>query len=100
MAAPEVERAYARARELYIQVGDNLQLFSVLFGLWWFYEVRAEVLPARQLAEQLLEIAHRLNDTALLLQAHQAMGQTLFWLGEFASAQAQFEQGIAIYDPP
>jgi len=54
---------------------------------------------AHELAEQLLEIAGRRNDTALLVQAHRAMGQSLFWLGEFASAQAQFERAIALYDP-
>ena len=36
-AAPEVEQAYARARELCQQVGETPQLFPVLRGLWWFY---------------------------------------------------------------
>src|SRR5262249_10254344 len=36
--APEVERVYARARELCRQVEDTSQLLSVLWGLWWFYE--------------------------------------------------------------
>ena len=35
-AAPEVEQAYTRARELCLQVGETPQLFPVLFGLWWF----------------------------------------------------------------
>ena len=35
-AAPEVERAYARARELCQQVGETPQLFPVLRGLWFF----------------------------------------------------------------
>ena len=33
-AAPEVEAAYTRARELCQQVGETPQLFPVLFGLW------------------------------------------------------------------
>jgi predicted ATPase len=99
MAAPEVERTYARARDLCVRVGDTPQLFSVLFGLWWFYELRADMRPAQKTAEQLLEIAHGLKDSGLLLQAHRAMGQTLFWLGEFASAQTQFEQANALYNP-
>src|SRR5713101_7398985 len=32
--APEVERVYARARELYRQVGETPQLFQVLLGLF------------------------------------------------------------------
>jgi len=35
-AAPEVGRAYARARELGQQGGETPQLFPILFGLWAF----------------------------------------------------------------
>ena len=41
-AAPEVEHAYARARELCQQVGETPQLFPVLWGLWLFYHRRGE----------------------------------------------------------
>ena len=41
----------------------------------------------------------RQQDPALLLEAHRALGQTLFCLGELASARAHLEQGIALYDP-
>jgi predicted ATPase len=80
-------------------VGDTPALFPVLWGLWWFYEVRAELQTARELAEQLLSLAQRQHDPSLLLQAHRAMGQTLLWLGELVPAQAYLEQGIALYDP-
>ena len=53
-AAPEVEKAYTRARELCQQVGETPQLFPVLWGLWAFYLVRAELQTARELGEQLL----------------------------------------------
>jgi predicted ATPase len=99
MAAPDVERAYARARELCLQVGDAPQLSSVLFGLWWFYEVRADLRAARELAERLLDMARRRDDPADLVQAHRAMGHTLLWLGEFAPALDHFERAIALYDP-
>jgi len=99
MAAPEVEHTYARARALCQQLGETPQLFSVLWGLWWFYEVRGEVQTARELAEQLFSLAQRSPDPALLLQAHRAMGQTLFWLGELTPARAHLEQVVALYDP-
>jgi predicted ATPase len=98
-AAPEVEKAYARARELCQQVGDTSQLFPVLFGLWWFYFVRAEYKTARKLTEQLLILAQDIRDSALLLEAHLALGLTLVYLGEFVSAQTHLEQGIALYSP-
>jgi predicted ATPase/class 3 adenylate cyclase len=96
---PEAERAYARARELCQHVGETPQLFPVLHGLWWFYFGRAEHQTARELGEQLFRLAQRVQDPALLLQAHRALGISLFYLGELASGHAHFEQGIALYDP-
>jgi predicted ATPase len=97
-AAPEVERAYARAQELCQQVGETPQLFRVLSGLWFFYLARAELQTAHELAEQLLSLAQNVQDPAFLVEAHQALGMTLWHLGEFASAQKHCEQGIALYD--
>jgi len=97
MAAPEVGQAYARARELCVQLEDTSRLTSVLFGLWWFYEVSADLQAAHEVAGQLLDLAQA--DPADRLQAHRAMGHTLFWMGEFAPALAHFEQAIALYDP-
>ena len=88
MAAPEVEKAYARARELCQQVGETPQLFPVLLGLWAFYVVRGELQTARELGEQLLSLAQSVQDPALLLMAHYALGCTLFCLGELTSARA------------
>jgi predicted ATPase len=85
-AAPEVAQAYTRARELCQQVGETLQLFSVLWGLARFYLVRAEPKTARELGEQFFSLAQRLQDPALILEAHRALGQTLFYLGDFALA--------------
>jgi predicted ATPase len=93
-AAPEVERAYARAQELCQQVGETPQLFRVLSGLWFFYLARAELQTAHELAEQLLSLAQSVQDPAFLVEAHRALGMTLWHLGEFASAQKHCEQGI------
>ena len=56
-AAPEVEHAYARARTLCQRVGETPQLFSVLRGLWQFYNGRGEYQTARELGEQCLHLA-------------------------------------------
>jgi predicted ATPase len=95
--APEVERTYARARELCGQVGETPQLFPVLWGLWYFYLARTEYQTARELGEQLLNLAQRLQDPALLL-AHRAQGQTLCFLGELPAGRLHLEQAIARYD--
>jgi TOMM system kinase/cyclase fusion protein len=98
-ASPEVEQAYTRARELCQQVGETPQRFQVLRGLWYVYLHRVELQTARELGEHLLTLAQQVDEPALLLEAHYALGNTLNYLGEFAAAQAHFAQGIALYDP-
>jgi predicted ATPase len=93
-----VAQAYTRARELCQQMGETPDVFPVLRGLWVFHEARAELQVARELAEQLLVLAQRHHDPIHLLEAHRALGNTLFWLGEFAPARVYLEHAIALYD--
>src|SRR5262245_53098805 len=97
-AAPEVERAYVRARELCQQVGETPQLFPVLLVLRAFYQQRGAMPTARELGEQLLNLAQRQQDLMPLLEAYYGLGTPLFWLGELASARAHLEQGIDLYN--
>ena len=60
--------------------------------------MRGEFLTARELGEQLLGLAQREQDPALLMEAYRALGSTLFHLGEFGAAQAHLEQGLTLYD--
>lgn len=97
-AAPEVERACARARELCQQVGETLQLCPVLHGLWTFYVVRPEHRTAYALAEQLLNLAERRHDTACLIAACRTLGASSFLLGELNAVRAHMEQGFTLYN--
>src|SRR4029453_12265166 len=98
-AAPEVAATYPRARELCEQAGDTSELFPVLWGLWLLYNARAEHETAREFGEQCLRLAQRLDDPALLLEAHTTLGVSWFSLGRLSQAHAHLEQGIHIYDP-
>ena len=95
-AHQDVERTYVRARELCLQMGETPQLF--LAGLLSVYVVRAELQAAREVAEQLLSLAQRQHDTALLVAAQWALGHGLFLQGELVAARAHLEQAIALYD--
>jgi len=106
--APELEQAFSRAWTLYQAASaqdatpavENVpQLFQVLYGLWSLKLIRAELPLALELAEQMLDLARRQGDSLLLMPAHWTVGNILFWLGEFASAQGHFEQSMALYDP-
>ena len=93
---PEVERAYARARELCQQVGEPQQLLAALLGLHRFYLNQAQYQTGLELAEQLLSLAQRQRDPALLVSGHFTKGQSLWWLGELSAARAHLEQAIAL----
>jgi predicted ATPase len=98
-AALEVEKTYRRAQELCGQVGETPQLFPALWGLWLFYLGRARMRTARDLGQQLLDLAKRAGDPGLLLQACHALGPTDEAIGDCVSARAQLEEAITLYDP-
>jgi predicted ATPase len=97
--APEVGRTFDRARALCERLGETPQLFPVLRGLWMFYLVRSDLRTARQLAEQIMQLAERVQEPSVLLEAHRSVGMTLFFSGEFRFARQHLEKGIALYDP-
>jgi predicted ATPase len=99
LAAPDVERAYARARELCQQIGDTSQLFPVLRGLSVYYLNQGDSQTAYRLAEQLLRLAQAQPDSAPLLLAHYQLAMVLFFRGEPASAHSHHTQALAIYTP-
>ena len=90
-AAPEVEQAYTKARDLCQQVGDTPQLFPALLGLRLFYLVRGQLQTARELGEQCLRLAQSLQDPSLLLGAFHALGDTVYLLGEMTLARTYQE---------
>ena len=61
--------------------------------------MRAEHQTARELAEQCLNLAQRVQDPALLVVAHHTVGGTSCFLGEVALACTHLEQGLALYNP-
>ena len=99
IAAPEVEQTYARARALCAQVGETPQLFPTLWGLWRFYHNQGVLPTARELGEQLYAAGAACGRPEPLLEAYEALGMTLFFLGDFAAARMHLEQGIARIDP-
>jgi len=97
-ASAEVERIYARARQLCQQAGEVLQLFPVLRGLWLFYTSRGQHLTARELAQECLRLSHK-GDAGLQVEAHYITGLGLIALGDFVQALQHLQQTIHTYDP-
>jgi predicted ATPase/DNA-binding winged helix-turn-helix (wHTH) protein len=96
--APEVEHAYARALALCQKMSEAPQLFPTLYGLWGFHLTRAEYRTARPLAERMLRSAQAGRDTGFLLQAHQAVGLSCYFQGEFVAAREHLDEAMPLYD--
>jgi len=97
-SAPEVERAYLRARELCELLENPSESFWVLSGLHAVYFVRGEMRPAHDLAEELLRRAQSADESALLMFAHHHLGFTCFQMGKLALARQHLEMAITLYD--
>jgi predicted ATPase/class 3 adenylate cyclase/DNA-binding winged helix-turn-helix (wHTH) protein len=96
LAAPGTARAYARARELSGELGEERRLVPVLLGLWASHNARDELGAARVVAAQLLELAEQRRDGAAGILGHRALGATLFGLGEFAAARTHLQQLLTL----
>jgi DNA-binding winged helix-turn-helix (wHTH) protein/predicted ATPase len=97
--ALEVEQTYSRARALYAQGGALPQRLATLWGLCRFYQSRGLFQRAQEVGDQLARLAQGAADPLHRLMAHEAVGTTLFYCGEYAAARTSLEQGIALIDP-
>lgn len=101
-AALDVEKTYVRAKALLETMPNYERMplrFPILFGLWLSYLVRAKLQTARELGEQCLVMAKQQENAILEVEAHRALGATLFYLGELKMARTHVEAGISQYDP-
>ena len=96
--APGVEENYAQAGKLSEQLGESTQLFPVLWTLSRIRNWRGELPAARQLAEQLLSLARREQDSLWLLEAHHTLWAISLDIGELAATKDNAEQGFMLYD--
>ena len=98
--APESRRAYRRAADLAARLGDDRASFAATWGLWITTHGggREDEERLRHLGE-LVQIADRIADPELSLQAHHSAWATWIWGGEFVRSQDHVRQGIALYDP-
>src|SRR5262249_49644065 len=84
-ADPEVQQTFTHARQRCAHLDNPQQLSPILRGLWNYYANRAEYQTAYALGEQFLTLAQHVQDAAMLMAAHRALGATLFWMGAVAA---------------
>ncbi|HET6521210.1 MAG TPA: adenylate/guanylate cyclase domain-containing protein [Geminicoccaceae bacterium] len=94
-AAPEVGRAFGRARELCRREDDAPELVAALFGLYGFHFHRAELNEARAAADELLRLAEWRGDAAMQAVALGIGGSIAFFLGRLAAARSSLGAALA-----
>jgi predicted ATPase len=99
IAAPETGHAYARARELWEQLGSLSEFLHIPYGQSLHHVFRGELDLAQRLDEDLLRLSGQREDSAGLVLGHYASGRTLMFTGRFASSRSHLEQALALYDP-
>jgi predicted ATPase len=97
--AEQTMLALNRALKLCENLGDSPQVFPVLNGLVGVHLLRGEFQQARKVAQDLLELAGRRNDTTALLMGHRVLGMALFVLGDLDAAKRELQSAIALYNP-
>ena len=97
-AAPEVGPILRRARELCQQIGDPQQLFGIMLGMWEWHLVRGDLRSCVGLAADGMELAERLNDPGVMMEALFMPGATMFYRAQFADARAHYEQAQIVYE--
>ena len=98
-AALETGHTYARSRDLWEQLGSPSEFFHVPCGQFFHHVNRCEFDLAQRLAEDLLRVSRRHNDSAGLVLGHTCSGRALVSVGRFASARSHLEQALVLYDP-
>ncbi len=96
-ASSDVQKHYADAYELALKQPQAESLFPVLRGLWSFYFVRADVSKSQRIAQQLIGLAK--DKTTWWLAAQHAMGNSLFFIGDFKGSLECWNNILSKYDP-
>ena len=96
--ASPVQEALVRSNQLCRELNDLPRLFRGLWGLWRFCLVRGDALASLAIAQECMQIAQKMGETALVMQTCEALGCTLYRTGRMKQAQKYLAKGWQLYD--
>jgi DNA-binding SARP family transcriptional activator len=99
-AAEETIAATTRARELSEKKGDVAQRFVQAVGMWAAASSTGDYLAARQLADQVLDLALVDRREDLLAHAHMIQMTSRYRLGDLFGAEDYFKRGEDLFKLP
>jgi class 3 adenylate cyclase/predicted ATPase len=98
-SGPEIAKHYARAVMLGRGLGDDKNLFRAMWGSWYTNLITGQTEQALGLANELVEVAERLADPDLMLEAYHSRWANSHVLGLNSITLADAQRGIALYEP-
>ena len=93
-----VREVYDAALNLARETGRSSEIFPVLWGRWLIAHSSGAAPSARELLQQLFEVAQSGGDPDLMMQFHHAAGSTHCTDGEFSQAVDHAETCMASYE--
>jgi class 3 adenylate cyclase/predicted ATPase len=98
-AARETADAFARARELWEQLGSPSEFLHVPWGECRYLGFRGQLDAAQHLAEDLLRLSRQRNESGGLVLGHLSSGRNLLFAGKLAQSQSHLKEALALYEP-
>jgi len=95
--SPDACASYEAAVQIGQEFCDPVELASLQFGIWTTQLMTLELGKARATAQDMLQRAQKIANPTLQDEAHLAMANTLFWLGDSDEAIACLERGGLTY---
>src|SRR5262245_4985724 len=92
----EVWETIVRVRALCDQLEDKSNLGQVLQMQGAHHVARREYAAALRVAEELLQLAREQDHAVRVVYAHQLMGRSSHFLGEFSQAVGHFERALSV----
>jgi class 3 adenylate cyclase/tetratricopeptide (TPR) repeat protein len=99
-ASSEAEMAYQRAQDLSRELGRDTDLFTALRGLGYVHHVRGDLRQSMREFPEAIDLARRIGEPALLVQAYHFAGVTTFHLGAFQTARDWLQRSLEADDSP
>ena len=98
-AAPELETAFARARQLCQQLDNPPELFPALWNLTFFYMIRGELAVVREQIVTLRAQAEQAGNDAYLMGVNHIDGVSLEFVGDIVESSGRLERARELHDP-
>jgi class 3 adenylate cyclase/predicted ATPase len=95
---PEIAKHYERAVTLGRGLGDDKKLFRAMWGSWYANLIIGQTEHALGIANELVDVARRLADSDLMLEAYHSRWANSHVMGLNSIVLADTQRGIALYD--